>query len=248
MHAAMCQAFIHKSLRSRNAAHCRTTLAIALNVTLECSDLSGIDAAQAMFPEADDNCDPEVSDLMKISGAFQAGACPEEGTYTNTWTVIDACSNLSAVYTQVITITDNTAPAWVTPAGALDLTLQCSDLAGIEDALLIFPEATDNCGADVSGIIKTSGSFVPGSCPEEGTYTNSWVVSDNCGNISASYIQVITIIDNTAPVWNTIPGALDLTLQCSDAAGIEDAQLCFLKQSMIAMEMFDIVKTSCFCS
>ena len=31
--------------------------------------------------------------------------CPQEGTYTNTWTVTDACGNVSQVFTQVITIT-----------------------------------------------------------------------------------------------------------------------------------------------
>src|SRR5665811_1282544 len=124
-------------------------------------------------------------------------------TYTNTWTVTDACGNVSAVYTQVITITDNTSPAWTTAANFLDRTLECSDAAGIASAQALFPVATDNCDADVTNIVKVSGGFVAGSCPEAGTYTNTWTVTDACGNVSAVYTQVITITDNTAPAWTT---------------------------------------------
>jgi hypothetical protein len=89
------------------------------------------------------------------------------------------------VYTQVITIIDNTAPTWTTVAGDLDVTKQCSDLMGIAQAQALFPVAADDCDANVSDIVKTSGAFVAGSCPEAGSYTNTWVVTDNCGNTSA---------------------------------------------------------------
>ena len=82
-----------------------TTAASALDVTLECSDAAGLTAAQALFPKATDNCDADVSNIVKVSGAYVAGGlCPESGSYINTWTVTDACGNVSAVYTQTITI------------------------------------------------------------------------------------------------------------------------------------------------
>ena len=201
-----------------------TTAAGALNVTKQCSDALGISAAQALFPNAIDNCDGDVSNIVKTSGSFVAGSCPQAGTYTNTWVVTDACGNTSAVYTQVITIIDDTAPTWTTTAGALNLTKQCSDLTGIADAQALFPVASDNCDPNVSNIVKTSGSFVAGSCPEAGTYTNTWVVTDACGNTSNVFTQIITIIDDTAPTWTTAAGALNVTLECSDAAGISAAQ------------------------
>ncbi len=204
-----------------------TTAAGALNATLQCSDALGIAAAQALFPVATDNCDADVTNIVKISGAFVAGSCPEAGTYTNTWTVTDACGNISAVYTQVITIEDTQAPTWTTAAGALNATLQCSDALGIAAAQALFPVATDNCDADVTNIVKISGAFVAGSCPEAGTYTNTWTVTDACGNISAVYTQVITIEDTQAPTWTTAAGALNATLQCSDALGIAAAQALF---------------------
>ena len=51
----------------------------------------------------------------------------------------------------------------------------------------------------------------------------TWNFTDGCGNTSANFIQTITVIDNTAPVITTVAGALDHTLQCSDAAGIASA-------------------------
>ena len=93
-----------------------------------------------MFPVATDNCDTDVTNIVKVSGVFVAGLCPEAGTYTNTWTVTDACGNVSAVYTQVITITDNTSPAWTTAASFLDRTpLECSDAGGQASAQALFP-------------------------------------------------------------------------------------------------------------
>ncbi len=204
-----------------------TTAANALDVTLECSDAAGLAAAQLLIPVATDNCDPDVTDIVKVTGVYVPGAvCPEAGSYTNTWTVTDACGNESATYTQTITIIDTTAPTWTTAANALDVTLECSDAAGLAAAQLLIPVATDNCDPDVTDIVKVTGVYVPGAvCPEAGSYTNTWTVTDACGNESATYTQTITIIDTTAPTWTTAANALDVTLECSDAAGLAAAQL-----------------------
>ncbi len=230
---------------SDNTAPTWVTASTALNQTKQCSDLAGIAAAQALFPVASDNCDGDVTNIVKTSGAFVSGSCPEAGTYTNTWVVTDACGNTSAVFTQVITIIDNTAPSWTTAAGALNVTRQCSDAAGIAAAQAMFPVATDNCDASVTNIVKTSGSFVAGSCPEAGTYTNTWIVTDDCGNTSSVFTQVITIIDNTPPGWTTAAGALDITKQCSDVAGIAAAQaLIPVASDNCDSDVSNIVKTA----
>jgi hypothetical protein len=230
-----------------NIAPTWVTALTALDMTLECSNAAGIAAAQAMFPVAIDNCDPDVTNIVKVSGAFVPGViCPQAGTYTNTWTVADDCGNVSAVYTQVITIFDATAPTWTTAGGALDMTLECSNAAGIAAAQAMFPVATDNCDADVTNIVKVSGAFVPGVlCPQAGTYTNTWTVADDCGNVSAVYTQVITIFDATAPTWTTAPGALDMTLECSNAAGIAAAQAMFpVASDNCDADVTNIVKVS----
>ncbi|MBL7968557.1 MAG: HYR domain-containing protein, partial [Prolixibacteraceae bacterium] len=176
-----------------------TTLANALNVTVQCGDAPGLAAAQAMAPAATDAC-TTLQPLVKTFGAFVAGGtCPQIGTYTNTWTVQDVCGNTSAVFTQVITIQDTTPPDWTTPPGSLNVFLECSDAAGIAAAQAMVPVATDNCGGSYVPV-KTSGTFVPsGSCPQAGTYTNTFVVTDICGNASAPFVQIITLEDNTAP-------------------------------------------------
>ena len=66
------------------------------------------------------------------------------------------------MYTQVITIIDDTAPTWTTAAGALDVTLECSDAAGITAAQALIPVASDNCDVDVTNIVEVAGAFVLG--------------------------------------------------------------------------------------
>ena len=216
-----------------------------LNRTLECSNTAGLAAAQALYPVASDNCDNDVTNIVKISGSFVAGTCPNAGTYTNTWTVTDACGNNSPVYTQVITITDNTAPTWTTGAGSLNATLECSNTAGLAAAQALYPVASDNCDNDVTNIVKTSGTFAAGSCPNAGTYTNTWTVTDACGNNSPVYTQVITITDNTAPTWTTGAGSLNATLECSNTAGLAAAQALYpVASDNCDNDVTNIVKTS----
>ncbi|HPS62399.1 MAG TPA: hypothetical protein PLK82_05025, partial [Bacteroidales bacterium] len=141
-----------------------TTSAGSLNRTISCSDAAGMAAAQALYPVATDNCDANVTNIVKVSGGFVPGStCSQAGTYTNTWTVADDCGNVSAVYTQVITVTDNTAPQWTTAAGSLNRTVSCSDAAALATARALYPVATDNCDANVTNIVKVSGGFVAGS-------------------------------------------------------------------------------------
>ncbi len=84
---------------------------------------------------------------------------------------------------------------WLTPAGALDVTLNCDDTSGLGQAQTLEPEP-DKCTFILN---KTSGPFVPGNCPGTGTYTNTWNFTDACGVTIADYVQVIAIVDNTPP-------------------------------------------------
>lgn len=186
-----------------------------LNRTVECSDVAALNAAQALAPTATDQCDLTVT-VVKKAGVFVPDvACPQSGTYTNTFIATDDCLNNSSVYTQVIRVTDATLPVWTTIAGTLNVTLQCSDVAGLVAAQAMTPVAKDNCDGSVT-ITEASGSLVPGVCPTLGTYTNTFTATDDCGNQSVPFVQVITIRDLAAPVIST--QAQNLTVEC-DGAG-----------------------------
>ncbi|HLO91712.1 MAG TPA: hypothetical protein VK172_11155, partial [Lentimicrobium sp.] len=203
-----------------NTAPIWTTSATALNIAIECNNAAGLIAAQAMAPLATDNCGSVT--YYKTPGNFVAGSCGATGTYTNTWVAKDASLNTSSVFTQLITITDVTPPTWTTTAGALNTSVECSDAAGLTAAQAMAPLATDNCGAVTYE--KTTGLFVAGSCGATGTYTNTWVAKDACLNTSSVFTQLITITDATAPTWTTTAGALNASVECSDAGGLTAAQ------------------------
>ncbi|WP_281310308.1 gliding motility-associated C-terminal domain-containing protein [Flavobacterium flavigenum] len=224
-----------------------TTQATSLNMTLQCSDTSGLANAQEMFPVASDLCDADVSNIIKVSGQFMAAeGCANAGTYTNTWTVKDDCGNTSETFTQVITIEDTTAPMWTTETASLNVTLQCSDTAGLANAQAMFPVASDLCDADVSNIVKVSGQFMAAEgCSNTGTYTNTWTVKDDCGNTSETFTQIITIEDTTVPTWTTEMGSLNVTLQCSDLSGLANAQAMFpVASDLCDADVLNIVKVS----
>ena len=203
-----------------NVAPIWTTVAGNLNRSISCDDADGLADAQLLEPVATDNCGSVT--YTKTSGTFLAGSCNGTGTYTNTWVAKDECLNTSTVYTQVITIFDNTAPTWTTAAGNLDRSVSCENTADLDVAQALDPIATDNCSSVT--YTKTSGTFVAGSCNGTGTYTNTWVAKDACLNTSIVYTQVITIFDNTVPTWTTTAGNLDRSVSCENTAGLATAQ------------------------
>jgi hypothetical protein len=202
-----------------------TTVAGNLNRTVSCSDAAALAAAQALVPLGTDNCTSSVA-AVKSAGSFvSAGpSCPQGGTYTNTFTLTDACNNTSATYTQVITIVDTAAPTWTSTAGSLNVTYSCSDASGIAAGQAMKPIGTDNCSTGLVAA-KTSSVWAAGStCSQAGTWTNSFNLTDDCGNVSSTFIQIITIIDSTKPSWTTVAGNLNRTVSCSDAAALAAAQ------------------------
>lgn len=168
-----------------------------IDVTIDCDDVAELAFANSLAPEASDDC--SAVELFKTTGLFVPGVdCPQEGTFTNTWTAEDDCGNTSLVFTQTITVIDNAGPVWITLPLALNASVSCSNPGALAAAQLLAPIAEDNCDGSVSPL-KNAGLLVPGNCPGTGTITNTWTVTDDCGNISTMYTQMISIIDNTPP-------------------------------------------------
>ncbi|WP_243350302.1 HYR domain-containing protein, partial [Parabacteroides sp. FAFU027] len=129
---------------------------------------------------------------------------------TVTFRASDQCGNVSSA-TSTITVIDTVPPVWLTVAGTLNRSVDCSDNIGLNAARALEPIATDLCDPTPT-LTKTSGVFVPGSCPNSGTYTNTWTARDNCNNVSTVFTQVITVYDDTPPAITT--QAQNLTVEC----------------------------------
>src|SRR5512145_2205921 len=134
------------------------------------------------------------------SDATTPGTCANEYTVTRTFTATDACGNTTTAI-QVITVTDNTPPVFtfVPPAETIECPLTPS---------FGTPTATDACGT-VS--ITNSDATTPGTCANEYTVTRTFTATDACGNTTTA-IQVITVTDNTPPVFTFVPPAE--TIEC----------------------------------
>jgi Cohesin domain/HYR domain/Dockerin type I domain/Bacterial Ig-like domain (group 2) len=155
-----------------------------------------VDAPDAEAVVGSDNCSEVLTPTWE--GDLGPSSCP--GIIYRTYRLTDACGN-TADFVQEIMVNDDEAPVWITPADELDRTYSCDD-PNYVDAFREVPEAGDNCGEVV--LVKTTGNFVPSQdCPQEGTYTNTWTATDFCNNTATTvFTQVITIVDNLAPVVN----------------------------------------------
>ena len=189
-----------------NTAPVWTTLPNELDVTLECSDLAGLTAAQAMVPVASDNCDTDLSNVVKIEGVFVPGtSCAQAGTYTNTWTVMDECGNVSDVYTQVITLKDETPPTFTVPADIEIFTdANCAYDASVGLTGDVTDEA-DNCATGIDAIFTDA--IADGACTGSKVITRTWTLSDGCN--TTTHVQIITVTDNTAPTF-TAPADIEI--------------------------------------
>ncbi|MGB5420264.1 MAG: hypothetical protein WBN21_15670, partial [Algibacter sp.] len=142
------------------------------------------------------------------------GVINTETQTTKSSSSIDACGVGSETPT-IINVIQPTI-SWDTEPGALDTTLECDDSDGLTTAQGLTPVALTPLGNNCNLIpVKTSGDFVPdASCPNAGTFTNTWTFTDACGVTIADYTQTITLTDTVDPVLANIPAAI--TISCED--------------------------------
>ena len=143
---------------------------------------------------ATDNCPGVTVETDAVSGStFPVGVTLVSATAT------DADGN-TAQCTFNITVNDTEEPSVTTFPE--DITIGCDE--STDPAVTGEMIATDNCDTDV---LISYTDIVNGN-----VITRSWVATDDAGN-TAPYDQIITIVDETAPVV-TCPA--DLTILCTD--------------------------------
>ena len=131
--------------------------------------------------------------------------CTNDTQVTYLYRAADGCGN-STVITQVITVSDETAPVFVNPP--VDVTLQCDNWQ-IELPELVELLATENCIGAIT-YAEPIEIIEVGDCPNNLTITRRWEATDECNNTQV-HIQTITVIDEIAPV---ITCPVDISHEC----------------------------------
>ncbi len=157
---------------------------------------TGVGIADAI---ATDNCgnvdmDLEVEETL--------GTCKGEYTLTRTWTATDDCGNSSTAQ-QVINYSDSTPPIFTSSFD--DVFVDCDGNGGF-----IQPTAIDNC-SDVN--ISFMDMNAPGNCAGNQNIVRTWMVTDDCGNLTTA-TQNLIYQDSNPPVFTFVPPAA--TVDCND--------------------------------
>ncbi|MEL6719063.1 MAG: HYR domain-containing protein, partial [Bacteroidota bacterium] len=164
-----------------------------------------------------DNCDddPEVTH----EDIFTAGSCESGGAVERIWRVTDKAGNVTEK-TQLISIEDDTAPEFTTPAE--DVTIDCTNAASADSefqawiAAMGNAVASDNCTnpENLIWVAYNAGTTDPATLSAVGCANPElnidrqqavdFVVQDECGNVNTS-TAIFTIVDNFAPVFAFCP-------------------------------------------
>ena len=147
------------------------------------------------------------------------------GTYTLTYTATDAAGN-TATDTQIVTVTDSTAPIIKAPA---DATYTCpsevpaanpsqatrGDVFDNEGNLLPPGSPFDNCGVPVVTVTETNNGGT-GSATNPLIITRTFRATDSAGLFSED-VQTITVADGIAPTLN-VPADITVFLPLNSTA------------------------------
>lgn len=112
---------------------------------------------------------------------------------------------------QIITLEDKFAPTLVgIPA---DETVRCDAIPAVTNTI----SANDGCNSLAELIIAFKEETIAGNCAGNYQIKRSWTTTDQCGN-SSTAIQIITVIDETAPVLLNVPQNIIVSCDAIPAA------------------------------
>jgi large repetitive protein len=172
------------------------TITTPAPITVECNAIPSI-----LTPKAVTTCSGGVIKFT-FSEVKTNGICVDNYTLSRTWKATDNCNNTATVI-QTITVSDTKAPLISsTPA---NITVECSRIP-----IALQPTASDNCAKTPT--ITSTELVEKGLCADSYRIIRQWVASDNCANKSTK-TQIISVIDNTKPIFSTTPK--DTTVECN---------------------------------
>ena len=181
----------------------------------------GFMGAQPISGHGDVNVDLECEDINLSN-------CIHNTSFTYFYRGVDGCGHAS-IASQQINVNDTTAPVFTNCPESF--TMECSDPAApVAEGI----EAIDNCSGDV--VVAYLGEVAEGDACLT-TLTRTWSATDICGN-RATCVQVITVVDTTAPVLSNLPEG-EITVECDAvpaAAGVSIADNCDLNPTLVYNE------------
>uniref|UniRef100_UPI0025F91D45 gliding motility-associated C-terminal domain-containing protein n=1 Tax=uncultured Draconibacterium sp. TaxID=1573823 RepID=UPI0025F91D45 len=209
-----------------NAAGCDSTIILNLTVrediveltseasdlTVECDGLGNTEALENWLATHGTTGAAEAGfGRITWSNNFEAltPGCCNTGSATVTFTATDDCGN-SVSTTATFTIVDTIAPTFTAPA---DITIYSGDDCQYDASVEVTGDVTDEsdiCCTDLNA--EYTEITEQGNCAGEWIITRTWTLADACGNEAEPQVQVITVLDNTAPtaVCN------DITIQLNE--------------------------------
>src|SRR5690606_38612881 len=155
---------------------------------------------------------------------------------TVVWVYVrDAYDNVDSCSVQLIP-EDNIPPVLNGPFPT-DTTINC-------DALIPVPivmTATDNCGTPN---IDVDDDITNGSCPNSYVITRTYTATDGAG-LTDSYIQIITVRDTVAPIFDVATLPSDTTVNCDAIPGVVTLSLSATDNCSASSDIvFNVVETS----
>lgn len=163
-----------------------------------------------------DNCTTVAADFTVTyaddTTTEQSCVNKKRASIRRTYTVADKCGNTSTV-AYLITVKDTVAPTFIRPN---DTIVYKDSSCNVNVTIAVTGDATnvsDNCTSSLTA------SFVDvetpdATCPNAYTITRTWSLVDECGNVAAEQVQIITVVDTFHP-WFTRAPKND-TVYCED--------------------------------
>ena len=134
-----------------------------------------------------DNC--SINLQATFVDTITQGECSGSFRITRTWSLVDNCGNAAENQVQIITVSDNIKPSFVS-AIPTNISVSCDEIPVIPTIT-----ATDNCGIPTVTFVETK---TEGSCVSNYTLVRTWTATDTCGNfVKAS--QTVNVSDTKAP-------------------------------------------------